>query len=322
MRRLTRLDDQSVVRRKLQRAPAPLPIAGTGAERSWRIVLARAARDTVALRLDVQTLAQSRASLAELLDMPAERALIAVLEGPGDGLGLMALSAPLLAAMTEMQTIGRVSALAPAMRKPTRTDAAMVADFVDAALAGLEVSLADDADLVWAGGFRYASFLDDPRPLGLLLEDIAYRVLIADVSIEGGTRTGQVLMALPADGRGCRPRSTPNVMPEVAANRAFAVNLADQLDGARCELRAVLHRMTCAVSAVIDLQIGDVLPLSLASIDKIGFEGLDGRRIAEGRLGQNRGMRAVRLTPPAQTSAPPAQSNADIIDVQKVALAG
>jgi hypothetical protein len=49
------------------------------------------------------------------------------------------------------------------------------------------------------------------------------------------------------------------------------------------------------------------------------FEGLAGQRIAEGRLGQNRGMRAVRLTPPAQMAAPPAQASHDIIDVQRVA---
>lgn len=322
MQRLTSLDDQSVLRRKLQRAPAQPQNSGRGAERSWRIVLARAARDAMALGLDVQAIDQRRASLAELLDMPTDRSLFAVLEGPGDGLGLLAVSAPLLAAMTEIQTIGRVSAIAPAMRKPTRTDAAMVAGFVDASLAGLETSLAEDADLIWAGGFRYASFLDDPRPLGLLLEDIAYRVLTAEVSVEGGVRTGQILMALPADGRGQKPRSMPPIIPEVAENRAFAENLADQIDGARCELRAVIHRMTCPVTAVLNLQIGDILPLPLAFVDKIGVEGLDGQRIAEGRLGQNRGMRAVRLTPPAQASAPPAQSHADIIDLQKVAVAG
>ena len=49
---------------------------------------------------------------------------------------------------------------------------------VDAALEGLEIALAEEADLIWADGFRYASFLDDPRPLGLLLEDIAYRCLL------------------------------------------------------------------------------------------------------------------------------------------------
>lgn len=322
MRQVADLDEQSVLRRKLQRAPGIVAQGKSGVERSWWVVLARAARDAMALGLDVQRIDQSRISLAELLDMPTERSLLAVLEGPGDGLGLMAVSAPLLAAMTEMQTIGRVSALAPAMRKPSRTDAAMVAGFVDAALAGLEVSLADDADLIWAGGFRYASFLDDPRPLGLLLEDISYRVLVAEVSVAGGTRSGQILVALPADGRGNRPQTVSTAMPEAVASRAFTESFSMQLEGAACELRAVIHRMKCPVSDVIGLQIGAILPLQLASIEKVGFEGLDGQRIAEGRLGQNRGMRAVRLSPPAQASMASIQNNADIIDAQKVALAG
>lgn len=317
------MGELSVLRRKLQRAPAIAAPGKAGAERSWWVVLARAARDAMALRLDVQSIDQSRLSLAELLDMPAERSLIAVLEGPGDGLGLMAVSAPLLAAMTEMQTIGRVSALAPAMRKPTRTDAAMVAGFVDAALSGLEMSLADDADLVWAGGFRYASFLDDPRPLGLLLEDIGYRVMVADVSVAGGARSGHILLALPADGRGQRPQGLAAAQPEALASRAFAESFSMQLDGAACELRAIIHRMKCPVSDVIGLQIGDVLPLQLASIEKVGFEGLDGQRIAEGRLGQNRGMRAVRLAPPPHSTAAASQAEADTIyQGNTVALAG
>jgi flagellar motor switch protein FliM len=84
----------------------------------------------------------------------------------------------------------------------------------------------------------------------------------------------------------------------------------------------VLHRMSQPLSAVIALRVGDVLPMGMASVDRVGFEGLDGRRIAEGRLGQNRGMRAVRLTPPVTMAAPPAQASHDIIDLSPVAATG
>lgn len=313
-------DDQSVLRRKLAQAASHVAPGGPGADRSWRVVLARAARDAMALGLEVQELSHTRASLAELLDMPTAHALIAVLEGPQDGLGLLVISAPLLAAMTEMQTIGRVAATAPAPRKPTRTDAAMVAGFVDTALAGLEVALADEADLMWAGGFRYASFLDDPRPLGLLLEDIAYRVLIAELEIEGGIRRGKVLMALPAQGRGKRPRLAAHSLPEAVAGHAFVADLAAQLDGAPCVLQAVLHKMTWPLSAVIGMEVGEVLGLSMASVDRVSFEGLDGQRIAEGQLGQNRGMRAIRLAPAMPATAAAAAAGDDIIDIQRVAV--
>jgi hypothetical protein len=47
---------------------------------------------------------------------------------------------------------------------------------------------------------------------------------------------------------------------------------------------------------VVGLAVGDQLVLNAAALDKISLEGLDGRKMAEGRLGQNRGLRAVRLT--------------------------
>lgn len=316
------LDKDSVLRRKAARVGPRDAVGGPGADRSWRVVLARAARDAMALGIEVTQLDQSRVSLAELLDMPTDHALIAVLEGPKDGLGLMAISAPLLAAMTEMQTIGRVAGLLPTSRKPTRTDAAMTAGFIDMALCGLEAALADEADLVWAGGFRYASFLEDPRPLGLLLEDFSYRALVADVSIEGGARLGQILLALPADGRGQRPRLALPVSPDVAVGHAFAADLAAQVEGVNCVLHAVIHRLKCPLSMVLGMQVGDVLALPVATVDRVTFEGLDGLRLSDGRLGQNKGMRAIRLTPPAQQPLQTAQTNVDIIDLQRVAAAG
>ena len=295
---------------------------GPGADRSWRIVLPRAARDAFALGLEVTQLDQSHASLAEVLDMPPGHAMIAVLEGPGDGLGLMAISAPLLAAMTEMQTIGRVSAALPMPRKPSRTDAAMVAGFVDMALAGLETALAEVSDLIWAGGFRYASFLDDPRPLGLLLEDIAYRVLVAEVSIEMGVRVGHILLALPAAGRGQQTKVVANALSVAGADHAFRADLTEQVEDAVCVLQAVVHRLTCPLSAVISLQVGDVLPMPLATVDRVWFEGLDGQRIADGRLGQNRGMRAVRLSPSQHAKPAHTDVSHEIADAQTLAVAG
>ena len=106
----------------------------------------------------------------------------------------------------------------------------------------------------------------------------------------------------------------------------FATDLAEQIDGASCVLHAVVHRMFCPLSKVIGLQLGDVLPLELASINSICLEGLGGERIAAGRLGQNRGMRAIRLAPQGLHTQPAKQARVpesdDIIDIQKVAVAG
>ncbi|NEY89083.1 FliM/FliN family flagellar motor C-terminal domain-containing protein [Tabrizicola oligotrophica] len=291
--------EDTVIRRKLASARADDHDGGPGADRGWRVALARAARDRLKLALEVRALTLGRAGLAEVLELPPDRALIAVLEGPGEGVGVLILAPEVLQAMVEVLTIGRVNAGAStlASRKPTRTDAAMVAPMLDAALADLEQTLAQEADLVWAGGWRYASFLDDPRPLGLMLEDFSYRIVKCEVDLAEGARSGGVLLILPAEGRGRLPHR-PVLRAqndEAQTQRAFAEALAEEVEAATCCLDAVLTRATMPLSQVAGLQVGDVLPLGMAGLDRVSLEALDGRKLAEGRLGQNRGLRALRL---------------------------
>ena len=298
------------MRRKLAAGALAAAEGGPGADRSWRLSLARAARDHVHLALEVAWLSQDSRSLTELLELPPDRALIAVLEGPGDALGILVFSAPVLAGIIEMQTIGRVTPLPPAQRRPTRTDAALVAALIDAALAGLEEELRDEADLVWAGGFRYALFLEDARPLGLLLEDAAYRVLRAEVSLALGAKSGEVILALPAEGRGPRPDPRHAADEPADTGPAFTLALGEQVLAATARIEAQIARLTLPLSEVMALQPGQVLALPQAALDRISVEGLDGRRLTAAKLGQTHGMRAIRLTlDPAETLSQPGQAS-------------
>jgi len=294
-----------IIRKKVAAGRSNQPEGGPGADRAWRLALARAANDILALPLEVARLSVNRRSLAEFLELAPERALIAVLEGPAEGLGILMLSPPVLSAMIEMQTIGRVSSSAPPVRKPTRTDASMVADMIDQALQELESGLESDPDLIWAGGFHYASFLDDPRPLGLLLEEEHYRVIQAELRLGNGAKSGAVMLALPAEGRGRAPKPAPTATPAPVAAALFSKALSDQVMRTEADIAAVLHRFTVPLSFVMALKTGDLVPLSTAALDRIVLEGLDGRPIASGRLGQNRGMRAVRLAPQAAAETAP-----------------
>jgi flagellar motor switch protein FliM len=262
-----------VIRKKVAAGRVGDQEGGPGADRGWRLALARAANDTIALPLEVTRLSVNRRSLAELLELAPERALIAVLEGPGDGLGIITLSPPVLSAMIEMQTMGKVGSAAPPSRKPTRTDASMVAGLIDRALEDLEAGLEYDPDLTWAGGFRYASFLDDPRPLGLLLEEEHYRVLDAEVRLGNGAKSGPVLLALPAEGRGRAPRPAPETMPAPVAAALFTKALSDQVMRTEADLSAVLHRVTVPLASVMSLKVGDLVPLSMAALDRAGRAG-------------------------------------------------
>jgi flagellar motor switch protein FliM len=304
--------DASVLRRKLT-ASASVPdvaLPSPGVDRAWRLALARAARDQLALTMDVARLDVQTRSLAELMEMPTERSLIAILdESGGEGLGVLAISPAILSGMIETLTTGRIAGTPPAARKPTRTDAAMVAGMIDAALSGLETVLEGGADQAWAAGYRYASFLDDPRPLSLLLDDVAYRVIRVDLALAQGARGGDLLLALPL----ARKAAQTAVAEPAPLADTFGADLAAQVAQTGCCIDAVLGRLALPLSRIMALAEGEVLALPCAAVDQIGLEGAGGCRIAEGKLGQIKGMRAVRLTmadPPPDTPVSPSDGRA------------
>lgn len=282
-----------VIRRKIDRARQPQAEGAPGADRGWRLALARAARDAMGLDLDFRSLTISRLSLPEILELVPDRALLALLDGPQGGLGVIMLGPTVTATFIEKQTLGRLSAQPPAPRRASRIDAAMVAGVIDRALAGLDETLAEEADLSWAGGFRYASYLDDPRPLGLMLEEEAYRVLSAEVALGGVGREGRVILVLPALGRGEMP-ATPLGEAEPDASQ-FSAAVSAQVLQAESRLDAVLGRLTLPLRQIMSLQVGETLVLPQAALDAISLETVDGRHVARARLGQYRSMRAVKL---------------------------
>ncbi|MGQ0564547.1 MAG: FliM/FliN family flagellar motor switch protein [Gemmobacter sp.] len=293
----------TTIRRKIGTGRAAAVEGAVTAASVWPVALARGARGRVALDLAVTRLTDTRASLAEVLEVQPERALIAVLEGPGEGLGVLSLSPEVLAGMIERQTLGRVTDMAPLPRRPTRTDAAMVAGLVDAALEALDAGLVQAADRTWASGFRYASHLDEARPLGLMLEDAGYRMLRAEVALEGGAKTGVVLLVLPAEGQAAPPAPPSEAADAIAAMLVFQAAMAEQVQGSEARLDAVIARVTLPLSLAMALGVGEVIRLGIAAVDRIDLEGIDGVRMAGGRLGQNRGMRALRLSEDAMPAA-------------------
>lgn len=302
-----------VIRRKIDRAKPAQAEGAPGADRGWRLALARAARDAMGLDLEFRSLTVARLSLAELLDDVPDRALLALLDGPGGGLGVIMLAPVVTATFIEKQTLGRLSAQAPALRKASRIDAAMVAGVIDRALAELDNTLAEEADVVWAGGFRYASYLEDSRPLSLMLEEETYRVLSAEVVLGGGGRNGRVVLVLPAQGRGEAPAMS--VDATLDESPLFTADLAAQVLQADCRLDAVIGRLTLPLRQIMTLQVGETLVLPSAVVEDVALETVEGRRIAGGKLGQHRGMRALKL---AETPAPRATPVQPLRSIERV----
>jgi flagellar motor switch protein FliM len=129
-----------------------------------------------------------------------------------------------------------------------------------------------------------------------LLEDQAYRVLVADLVIGDDGRVGTALLALPAEGRGRRVAPAAAKPDALAQARDWSERLGAAVGVAEVRLEAVLARPRLPLSQVMALQAGMVLPLGAAALDSVAMVAPGGLCVATGRLGQNRGARALRLT--------------------------
>jgi flagellar motor switch protein FliM len=309
----------SVLRRKAEQARQALrqPQGPPGVGRALAEALRRAAEIELSLALSAPEATERRATPAELIEALPEQALLAVLIGPEDGAGLLALDGEALSAILEMRTLGRLGNRPAPARRPTRTDAAMVADMIDRLLAEFEAPLIETEAARWAAGWRYQLFLPEPRPLAVVLEEGVHRVLDLRIDLGVGARIGRALLALPATGRGLpRPAAAP---PEASAAAAAAASWQAALDAAvgsaEVALDAVLGRVEIPLSTLAGLAPGDRLALPLAALGAVRLVAPGGGVVAEARLGQCGGLRAVRLAPGtgAEPAAPFAPAAAAVI---------
>lgn len=297
---------------KPARLPQPQPLSparaaanavGRAAERLYRLPV---------LPVEVKP---GTATLAELPEMLPDQGLLVVLQGPGDQVGMMALGFEIVTALIEVQALGRVTARPSERRRLTRSDAAICVDFVNALMAELGSEMAGLDGFGGVQGYRYATYLDDPRPLILMLEDRPYRSLSLDLRMGGTeTRNGSILIALPhkADARAPQPLHPPAALPAAATSQdgaplappasAADATLAAAMASAPVDVVGVLCRRTMTLGELRGLVPGKLLPLPRVTLAEARLETRDGQLLATGKLGESEGCHALRLHDPARAT--------------------
>lgn len=320
LRRQSRPEAQAVVL-----PPPPPPTI----ERAAAAAAGRAAQILADLPLLCDSVAAGTCSLAELPELMPERALLAVIEAPGERLGVLALSPGAMAALIEMQAFGRVAQTTPEARKPTRADAALASDFINLLLEGLGQDAPRIPGEAGLTGFRYASHLEDARPLGLMLEDRGFRTLRLAVRLgRGTTRDGVIFLALPPpcalDARASDaapqpaarsrslaqpqaiPQALPVAVPAPPAPQPAASprpSLAVAMRSAPVPLVAVLCRRRISLAELRALTPGATLALPRQALSEARLETASGALLAQGRLGEAEGFHALRLGDPQTVDA-------------------
>jgi len=309
----------SVLGRKIAAGrPAADPAEMTPVK-AFSMALARAAERVARLPLGVMTASHKELTADEIVESLPEPALLVTLDGPQGGLGLAALGCGTVAALIEMVMLGRLGANPPPPRRPTRTDAAMLAGFIEGILAELDQILVTDLAADWLADFHYGTQLGDPRPLALMLDAPKYQVLRADIAFgdkaggDGGdARRGEVIVLVPASGLPRAPAAKKPDRPaetrEAAGSGEWAKRLERAVLHANTEVTAILARITLPLASLLRLDAGVSLSLPENALGSVQLQGSDGRLLGLGHLGQGNGRRAVRLAadqPDDPAVAPP-----------------
>ena len=277
----------SVLRRKAG-AGRPATAAAAGSiSGPLRRAVARAAEDLQGLAASVSGLAESRVTLTELAEGLEEPSLLMTLSGPNDRRGLAVADLQMVAAIVEHLTTGRVVSSEAVERRPTRTDAVMIADFLDRLLAHFDTAMSNRPDKSGVSLFRCGGHLAEPRMIPLVLPDGNWTILKLTIDFGRGAKDGGLRLCFP---------DPPN---DDDIGGSDLGDWRDSLTGTvyRSEVRldGILHRMTVPLSAISDWLPGQLLPIPVAALSAVEVRGVDGQTVALARLGQISGNRALRL---------------------------
>jgi flagellar motor switch protein FliM len=293
----------SVLRRKAGARPGPAPAPrGMTPEKALRQALAKGADALPGLDLVVTAQGMDVQDQADMIAALPPVALFTLADGPGEARGLVCLDPAFVDALIEVQTMGRVDPDTRAPRATTRIDAALTRDFIEGVLSGFHDRVAPLEQARWAHGFRYGTHLADASPLPLMLEEGDYRILTLKVDLGGAVKSGRIWLALPAVAGGAavtpagRTAGHGPKRPLPPADPIWTGRMKAAVSAATVDLAAVLLRTKMPLDKLRTLKPGDVIPVPRSAMSTVELHAAGGRPVLRARLGQQNGMRAVRLT--------------------------
>ncbi|WP_187791791.1 FliM/FliN family flagellar motor switch protein [Paracoccus amoyensis] len=297
----------------------PLPVPQTPA-RAAATAIGRAAERLYRLGVQPVGIDIGALTLAEMTEVLPEPSLLTIVQGVADAVGVVALCPEAVTALIEMQALGRITKRPVERRKLTRSDAMLCVEFVNALMAELATEMAGVEGFDGFSGYRYATYLDDPRPLALMLEDKPYRSLEFRLRLGATeTRDARIFLALPhVGGEGdrrevARPeqqpaKQAPAVPPQSSDHRAGFV--ATSVQDAPIEVIGVLCRRQITLKELRNLVPGQMLPLPRVNLSAAQIETIDGQVLAVGKFGEADGCHAIRLHSGEAGDAEPARAMA------------
>lgn len=255
--------------------------------RQMRRAMARAADQAVGLSARVLGIADDKVDAEALIENAPDGWIVLGLRAADQaGLsGLMLLDPNLRSALVEMQTMGCLLPKSEDPRPVTRTDGLMSVPFAGELLSEL-AAVGFAAGEVEVSGYDIGP-MDDLRTAGLVLGQGSYRTWRVTLQLGGSDAQGEAILALQTD-----PETADATDDDDAT---WSATLKDAVCQATAELEAVLTTQKMTIRYIERFEVGQVIPLPGAAVDTVQLRGPGGKSVAQARLGQVVGKRAVRL---------------------------
>jgi len=300
---MTSVDGNTVIHRKARASREEYQARAMSPAKALRLALAQAADTLFDLPLVVAAVEQVELPQTAIKPEFADGGLLVLLDGPHGARGAVRLDDALLAALIEVQTTGRVTGRGSGGRAVTRTDAAIAAPLIDAALQGAEIKLVgegaeaqetagqtDPQPHHWAAGYRFGVMIEDARGIVLALHAPDFHVFRLMVEVGVGAHPGAITFLLPVP-------SAPMAPALDTKGAVLQRTLEQSAMDAPVRLEAVLGRVSMPLDKVCAFEPGGLLPFTMDRPMQIRLEVSQKHVVALARLGQVNGARAVRLTP-------------------------
>ena len=283
---------ESIIHRKVAAGRDDPKIEGRTALRALRLGLARAARDEFGLPIAIIGATQARAGQEQLGDHVDEERMLLLLDGPMGATGAICVDRSSLAALTQQQTMGRVTDADPGDRPFTGTDAAMMAPLVDA-LIKRSTDLCDfEPDKKCLEGFRFGAMTANLRSLTLAVDAEKFRIFELQLDFAAGVRQGAMTLVLPDE--------VEAAQKDVTSEPAVSEKMERAMGGATAEFKVVIAPLKLSLKELNELKPDDLVPLVDPRMKAVELLSIEGKKIATAHLGQAGGWKAVRVNCPSQ----------------------
>ncbi|MEP1767700.1 MAG: FliM/FliN family flagellar motor C-terminal domain-containing protein [Sulfitobacter sp.] len=284
----------TLIQRKAQKGREAYAARAMSLPRALRLTAAKLADQMMGLPVGVLGVTRQITAAAKLVERLEKPWLTMLMDGPGEQAACVMIDPVLASGLVQQQTMGKVMAAPEGddPRKPTDTDAALCAPFIEKLLSGAANLPEEEAERNLLRGYRFGVLAREPRHAQMALEANQYEVVELTLDLAAGTRTGAIWLILPEPAVEEPEQDEEIEGPIEGATGGLLVGNVMEL---HAELTVALTQLKLPLQQVSNWQVGEVLPLNLSNMAHALVLDANGAALSRGTLGQIDGQRALQV---------------------------